>query len=214
LADYSVCTTWGFKAPNFYLLNVLRKKLAYPDLKRAVREQSEAFKSTVILIEDHASGIALIQDLIEEGLSQVIRYKTVGNKEMRLHAQTATIENGFVHLPENAHWLPDYLHEMTMFPNGRFDDQVDSTAQALAWTKMRPPEWGLFEQYREEFEARDRDPQTEGPIVRLLAPVGIGAVQVLSGKQITVPENLIVEVSTYDAKPLMRDGWLKVEDGE
>ena len=31
LADYSVCTTWGLKGPNFYLLNVLRKKLAFPD---------------------------------------------------------------------------------------------------------------------------------------------------------------------------------------
>ena len=44
---------------------------------------------------------------------------------MRLHAQTATIENGFVHLPETAHWLADYLHELTMFPAGRYDDQVD-----------------------------------------------------------------------------------------
>jgi hypothetical protein len=60
---------------------------------------------------------------------------------MRLHAQTATIENGFVHLPETAHWLADYLHELTMFPAGRYDDQVDSTAQALAWTKIRPPGW-------------------------------------------------------------------------
>ena len=30
-----------------------------------------------------------------------------------------TIENGFVHLPETAHWLADYLHELTMFPAGR-----------------------------------------------------------------------------------------------
>ena len=44
---------------------------------------------------------------------------------MRLHAQTATIENGFVHLPFNAHWLADYLREMTIFPAGRHDDQVD-----------------------------------------------------------------------------------------
>jgi hypothetical protein len=35
LADYSVCTTWGVKGPNFYLLNVLCKKLDFPDLKRA-----------------------------------------------------------------------------------------------------------------------------------------------------------------------------------
>ena len=94
---------------------------------------------------------------------------------MRLHAQTATIENGFVHLPEEAHWLADYLHELTMFPAGRYDDQVDSTAQALAWTKIRPPGWGIFEYMRREAE-RLRSPQPE-PTVRLLAPVGASHLQ-------------------------------------
>ena len=57
---------------------------------------------------------------------------------MRLHAQTATIENGFVWLPHEAPWLADYLAEFAAFPRGRHDDQVDSTAQGLAWTKRRP----------------------------------------------------------------------------
>ena len=30
---------------------------------------------------------------------------------MRLHTQTAMIENGFVHLPNAAPWLAQYLHE-------------------------------------------------------------------------------------------------------
>jgi hypothetical protein len=42
-------------------------------------------------------------------------------------AQTATIENGFVYLPRKAPWLADYLHELTVSPNGRYDDQVDVT---------------------------------------------------------------------------------------
>ena len=37
------------------------------------------------------------------------RYKPDGDKIMRLQAQMATIENGFVHLPEKAHWLADYV---------------------------------------------------------------------------------------------------------
>jgi predicted phage terminase large subunit-like protein len=148
LADYSVCTTWGVKGPHFYLLNVLRKKLDFPNLKRAVREQGDLFNPTTILIEDKASGTQLIQDLIDAGLSRVTRYKPDGDKIMRLHAQTATIENGFVHLPDTAHWLADYLHELTMFPAGRYDDQVDSTAQALAWTKIRPPGSGWLDYYR------------------------------------------------------------------
>jgi phage terminase large subunit-like protein len=39
LADYSVCTTWGLKGPDLCLLNVMRKKLSFPDLKRAVAGQ-------------------------------------------------------------------------------------------------------------------------------------------------------------------------------
>jgi predicted phage terminase large subunit-like protein len=56
---------------------------------------------------------------------------------MRLHAQTAVIENGFVFLPEEAPWLADYLSELTTFPAGRHDDQVDSTAQALACARAK-----------------------------------------------------------------------------
>jgi hypothetical protein len=63
LADYSVCTTFGVKNNHFYLLHVLRKKFGYPDLKRAVIEQSRLFAPSVILIEDKASGTQLIQEL-------------------------------------------------------------------------------------------------------------------------------------------------------
>ena len=116
LADYSVGTTWGFRKEHFYLLNVFRKKLGYPDLKRAVREQHRLFGASTVLIEDKASGTQLIQELVEEGLSGVRAMKSEGDKIMRLHAQTATIENGFVHLPASAPWLADYLHELTSSP--------------------------------------------------------------------------------------------------
>src|SRR5271166_6143552 len=204
LADYSVCTTWGVKGPNFYLLNVLRKKLAYPDLKRAVREQSGLFNPTVILIEDKASGTQLIQDLIEAGLSRVTRYKPDGNKIMRLHAQTATIENGFVYLPETAHWLADYLRELTLFPAGRYDDQVDSTAQALAWTKIRSPGWAIFEYYRELAEERNRTAPER--FVSLKTPPGVTHVYGLSGRQYMVHEG-IVAVVEEDAPPLLCAGF-------
>ena len=52
LADYSVCTTWGLRKGHFYLLNVFRKKLSYPDLERAVREQHGLFGAATILISD------------------------------------------------------------------------------------------------------------------------------------------------------------------
>jgi predicted phage terminase large subunit-like protein len=153
LSDFSVCTTWGIKGKNLYLLSVLRKRLEYPALKRAVREQQSLFSADVVLIEDKASGTQLIQELITDGFHRVTRYKPECDKIMRLHAQTALIENGFVHLPETAPWLAEYLHEMTVFPKGKHDDQVDSTAQFLDWFKTPMPSWGIYEFYRQEAEA-------------------------------------------------------------
>jgi len=71
---------------------------------------------------------------------------------MRMHSVTAMIENGFVHLPEKAPWLAEYLHELTSFPNGKYDDQADSTSQALDWFKQSSTSGvlGLHEYDRQE----------------------------------------------------------------
>lgn len=136
LSDYSVCTTWGKKKNDFYLLNVFRRRMEFPDLKRAVREQANFYKATTVLIEDKASGTQLIQDLQHERLRGVKAYEptAAGNdKVMRLNAQTYAIENGQVLLPREAHWLEEYIKELTGFPGSKYDDQVDSTSQALDW---------------------------------------------------------------------------------
>jgi phage terminase large subunit-like protein len=46
-------------------LHVLRERMEYPELKRAVCQQAEAFNASVVLIEDKASGTQLIQELVE-----------------------------------------------------------------------------------------------------------------------------------------------------
>jgi len=160
LSDFSVCTSWGIAGKDLYLLHVLRKRTEYPELKRAVLEQAEAFNATVVLIEDKASGTQLIQELVELGLHAVTRYQPQSDKIMRMHAQTAVIENGFVHLPREAGWRADYLHELTVFPGGKYDDQVDSTAQLLDWLKGagREPR-GIYQYYKELAQA----PQTARP---------------------------------------------------
>jgi len=137
LSDYSVCTTWGRKGEKLYLLDVLRRRMEYPELKRAVLEQARRFDPKTVLIEDKSSGTALIQELTREGLHSVTRYEPKLEKIMRLNSVTSTIERGFVYLPEKAMWLADYLHELTTFPKGKFDDQCDSTSQALDWVKTR-----------------------------------------------------------------------------
>jgi predicted phage terminase large subunit-like protein len=58
------------------------------------------------------------------------------SERSRPDTETATIENGFVWLPEAAPWLAAYLAEFAACPRGRHNDQVDSTAQAPAWTKL------------------------------------------------------------------------------
>ena len=148
LSDYSVCTTWGVDYKHYYLLDVFRQKLNYPDLKRAVIEQAKKHNARTIVIEDKASGTQLIQDLKSEFMNGVTEYKPPPgtDKIMRLHAQTAMFENGRVFLPRTAPWLADYVHELTSFPGTRYDDQVNSTTQFLdyigidndleIWTKL------------------------------------------------------------------------------
>jgi phage terminase large subunit-like protein len=91
LSDFSVCTTRGINGKELYLLHVMRRRMQYPELKRAVREQREAFNASVVLIEDKASGTQLIQELTREGLYAITRYTPQSDKVMRMHAQTATI---------------------------------------------------------------------------------------------------------------------------
>src|SRR5215469_4561607 len=152
LSDFSVCTTWGVKGKNVFLLDVFRKRLEYPWLKRAVLEQQRRVNASVVLIEDQASGTQLIQDLNADGCHGVRRCRSTEEKTMRMHAQTAVIENGFVHIPEAAPWLTEYLHELTVFPNGKHDDQADSTAQFLDWLKRPFPGQGLYELMRRQAE--------------------------------------------------------------
>jgi len=218
LSDFSVCTTWGVRDKKVYLLGLLRQRLEYPALKRAVREQQNLYHANEILIEDKASGTQLIQELIADGCHGVTRYQPDCDKIMRMHAQTAMVENGFVHIPESAPWLAEYLHEMTVFPNGKHDDQVDSTAQFLDWFKKPFPGQGLLEFHQREAEKlkQEREPERRKPPrpvnVRVQAPPGIGAVQTSSGRHINVGPDGIVEMSEGDAFYMIPAGWTILGD--
>jgi len=65
------------------------------------------------------------------------------DKTMRMHSVTAMVENGFVRPPEKAACLAEYLHELTSFPNAKYDDQADSTSQALDWFKQFSTDYPL-----------------------------------------------------------------------
>jgi predicted phage terminase large subunit-like protein len=122
--------------------------MEYSELKRAVRERTGAYTASVVLIEDKAAGTQLIQELIAEGLHTITRYQPQSDKITRMHAQTALVGNGSVHVPNAAPWLAEYPHELTAFPKSRHDNQVDSTAQIRDWFKQPMRQSGVFDYYR------------------------------------------------------------------
>jgi predicted phage terminase large subunit-like protein len=132
LADYSVGTVWARYGDNCALLDVVRGKYAFPELRRIVISTAAKYQHRKILIEDVGSGTALAQVLRAEGLP-VDAIRPFGDKVMRMSAQTARIEEGRVFLPKSAPWLKALRDELVAFPHGKHDDQVDSIAQALAW---------------------------------------------------------------------------------
>lgn len=171
LSDYSVCTTWGIKDKHLYLLHVYRKRVDYPELKRAVRVQANAFSPQTILIEDKASGTQLIQEFVGEGLHAVKQYQPTMDKIMRMNSVTSTIENGFVNLPEKAAWLGEYLHELATFPNGKFDDQADSTSQALDWLKSGSNMvYGLLDWWRRDQKREESIQQSKATPESMVCP--------------------------------------------
>lgn len=131
--DYSVGTVWGVKSRHSYLIDVCRGRWEFPDLLRQESNVSTEYRPNVILIEDANSGTALIQTLQQKGYRTVIPIKAKLDKVIRASQQCPQIEAGNLMLPEIAPWLADFESELLAFPNGKFDDQVDSTMQFLQW---------------------------------------------------------------------------------
>jgi hypothetical protein len=98
---------------------------------------------------------------------------------------------------------------MVVFPKGKHDDQVDSTAQFLDWFKKPMPSWGIFEYYRMQAEKLQR--RTES-WVRLRAPPSVGSVQTFSGRHLNIGPDGTVEMSAEDAEYLIRAGWTKIAE--
>jgi len=134
LADYSACVVLLARGETIYILDVVRARLEYPDLKRAVLEQHNRWRDVAsnyaLLIEKKGSGLSLIQDLYREGI-YAIAVDPNGDKIMRMAAQTAPIEAGAVHVPTHAPWLDEFKKELLSFPFSKHDDQIDALSQAL-----------------------------------------------------------------------------------
>lgn len=139
-SDYSACTTVGLhKTGKWHIIDVARARLAYDKLRERALYLARHYKPDGIVIEMAGSGYALISDMREHlcggrpSLSQVhvSAYSPRVGKEERAFTRQHKLEDGTFLLPERATWLSDFRHELTAFPVGKNDDQVDSLIQAI-----------------------------------------------------------------------------------
>jgi len=130
--DYSACVTLMIQDKKYWIIEVVRQRLDYPDLLKLAKSQAEKYKPARILVEDTGLGSPLFQDLRRAGFA-AIAIKPQRDKVTRMRAQAAKFEQGLVYLPRQAHWLGDFVDEVLSVPNARNDDQVDALCQALAY---------------------------------------------------------------------------------
>ena len=133
-SDYSVCLTILVRNNNeYYLIDVWRQKVEFPELCMAVLSEAQKHKPTAILIEDHASGSPLIAQCKRNGMTGIIARRPVVDKKTRMYGETAKLEAGSLVLPKSAPWLDEFLMEYLGFPGARHDDQIDALSQFLTW---------------------------------------------------------------------------------
>lgn len=137
-ADYSVGTVWGIGNQEIHLLYVDRVKMEAPDLRHHIEQMHVSWRADRTIIEDADLGRALAQDLRRSSAQcKPLLVKPRIEKLARMQARSVMFETGRIFLPREAPWLADYLDELLGFPNRRYDDQVDSTSQALDWIQQR-----------------------------------------------------------------------------
>jgi hypothetical protein len=157
-----------------------------------------------ILVEDKGPGQSLIQDLKRDGVSNVMPIKPEGDKATRMHSQTAAIREGRVLIPRDAHWLPEYLHELAAFPYGRHDDQVDSTSQALKWFAEWQDEPALIRDYRELVEQMKGEGEDRRLVAIRSSNSSVNAIYTKSGANIAKGADGLFRLEMCDAQYLLR----------
>lgn len=134
--DYTAIVTIVFDGQFFYVVDVQRDKLEFPDLMRRIIQVAADQRPQRIYIEEASAGIAVCQELRHRTRLNVIPVPPKGSKRFRAETVSPNFEAGRVLLPENAAWDVDaYVDEFCNFdPSGttsRHDDMVDATALAI-----------------------------------------------------------------------------------
>lgn len=135
-SDYSVGVTIGVAKAKYYVLDVWRDRVEFPDLKRAVQTQAQKWSANAVVIEDAAAGQSLIQELQRNTRVPLIPQKVDKDKVSRANAVTPTHEAGLIYLPEGpVDWRGEFEDELAAFPSAPHDDQVDAFVHAMAYAR-------------------------------------------------------------------------------
>jgi predicted phage terminase large subunit-like protein len=137
-ADYSAITTWGVfypqeigGSPALILLDVKKGRWDFPELKVIAQEQYNFWEPETVIIEAKATGMPLTHELQKLGIPVVNFTPSKGNDKLsRVHSISPLFEAGMVWAPDEV-WADEMIEECAAFPNGRYDDLVDSMTQAL-----------------------------------------------------------------------------------
>jgi predicted phage terminase large subunit-like protein len=137
-ADYSAITTWGVfspdegGAPHMILLDAIRGKYDFPELKAVALDAYRYWEPETIVIEQKASGEPLTQEFRRMGIPVVPFTPSKGNdKFTRINSCAPIFESGQVWYPHGEKFAEDVIDECASFPHGANDDYVDSTTQAV-----------------------------------------------------------------------------------
>ena len=135
-SDFSVCQTWGvFKdkkgVDNVILLNSVRNKYEFPELKVMALEQAQEWEPDSVIVEAKASGQPLIDEMRRSGIFvQDFSPGKGQDKIARLNAVADMFASGQVWFPETS-WASTVVEELLAFPAGEHDDTVDACTLAL-----------------------------------------------------------------------------------
>ena len=136
-ADFSAITTWGVfypqegGPPNLILLDSKKGRWDFPELKDQAYDQYNYWEPDTVIVEAKASGMPLTQELRQIGIPVVNYTPSKGaDKVTRVHSVSPLFEAGMVWAPDEV-FADEMIEEVAAFPNGEYDDLVDSMTQAL-----------------------------------------------------------------------------------
>jgi phage terminase large subunit-like protein len=130
--SWSALVTLLSDGENIYVCEVERKRIDYEGLKWMCVKHCKRWNSDILLVESTGMGSRILGSF-EASLMPTKGLDPVKSKLQRALDVAPYCEQGKVHVPERAMWMPIFERELFSFPNSRFNDQVDSFCWALQW---------------------------------------------------------------------------------